>query len=220
MTTFIEAWRKYRDLGLENFLYAGNMYSTRRVGETTEEWNAALEKNKMGKTAAGRSAAADEAPLTRAAVANSREDDNPSITRTMSMVRERALNLYTRGDISDDGYAAMMQQADAVDKIRFGEPADTPEYPGPVRQDFDMPVSSPRYFTDEDYIVPGEIVAGMVGDEGMPADAIASVLSANQAGTITQRQAGEVLRKIERQRREGAPIDVRKRMTLDPGRGA
>jgi hypothetical protein len=197
MTTFIEAWRQYRDLGLENFVHAGNMYGTRRVGETTEEWKAALEKNKMGKTAAGRSAVADGAPLTRAAAANSREDDNPSITRTMSMVRERALNLYARGDISDEAYAAMEAQADAVDKVRFGEPAETPEDPGPARQDFEMPTASPRYANDADYLVPSEIVASMLGDSGTTADAIAAVLSANQAGVITERQAAEVLRKVE-----------------------
>ncbi len=199
MSVFIMTWRGHRDLGLENFVYVDKMYTTREQGETDAEWRTELNKNKQ-KTAAGRSAAAGGAPLTRSAAATRPPYDDQSVNRTMAMVSERNLNLYTQGNISAEAFAETRDQVDAVARMRFGSPADQVELVEPTRPDFEMPAATSMFALDENYIVPTSAVAKLMGaeDGDEMSKAIASLLSAHQSGAITERQAEEVLRSIDK----------------------
>jgi len=199
MSEFSEQWRSYRDQGLEQFLWKGQVYTTRREGEDVKDWKTNMDKRKA---AAGRPGRGAGSPLpgsrghTIAGVPREpRADDEQAATRALNTARASAEQLYVNGEVSWAGFKRLSEQADAYDDLRYGKPAEAPE----DEEDDGIDVE-PHRPLDDNIVVDGNAIQAAVGGpmDSRKAEAVGFIMGAYSRGAITQGQAALLVRRVER----------------------
>ena len=201
MSAFSEQWREYRDQGLENFLWKGQVYTTRRKGESVEDWKKTLDKKTA---AAGRSGRGAGSPLPGSrghqtvlsgAQPPPRKDGEQAVNRALNTARASVEQLYVNGEISKAGYDRMISQFDAYDDLRYGRPADDPD----TDDEDDGITAEPHNPLDENIIVEGDEIERIAGKmDSVEAEAVAGIMSAYGRGAITEGQAALAIKRMER----------------------